>query len=95
MKHTFQQNGNFTLDARFDCLRRENIMSETVIAQTQPGPVFRVELAPSVFGLTRKACEGKIYRGDWVQGREYHRAPDGTIWLDKAGVQRWVTGVKA
>jgi hypothetical protein len=54
------------------------------------GPVFRVDLAPAVFGLSRKAVEGKVYRGDWIEGREYHRAPDGSIWLDKAGVQKWV-----
>lgn len=67
-------------------------MAEHVTITAEPGPVFRADLAPAVFGLSKKAVEGKIYRGDWVEGREYHRAPDGSIWLDKDGVRRWVIG---
>lgn len=59
-----------------------------------PAPVIKIELAEAVFGLTRKAIEGKIARGDWLQGRQYHRAPDG-IWVDVQGVQRWVITGKA
>lgn len=60
-----------------------------------PGDVFRIDLAAAIFGLTRKAIERKIERGDWLQGRQYHRAPDGTIWVDREGVQRWVITGKA
>jgi hypothetical protein len=52
--------------------------------------VVKIDLAELIFGLTRKAIEGKIHRGDWLEGRQYHRAPDG-IWIDVKGVQRWVT----
>lgn len=43
-------------------------------------------------GTTRKAIEGKIARGVWVEGRQYHRAPDGVIWIDRKGVRKWVRG---
>ena len=26
----------------------------------------------------------------WLDGEEYHRAPDRTIWLDVGGIQKWV-----
>ncbi len=59
--------------------------------------VFRLTdpLMRAVFGLTKKAVERKIERADWVEGRQYHRAPDGTIWINRAGVRRWVISGKA
>ncbi|MBI5259776.1 MAG: excisionase [Burkholderiales bacterium] len=62
--------------------------------QVTPAGVVKIELAEAMFGLTRKAIEGKIHRGDWVEGRQYHRAPDG-IWIDVKGVERWVVTGKA
>jgi len=47
--------------------------------------------AAEVFGITTRAIEGKISRKVWVEGREFHRAPDGTIWVDVRGVQKWAT----
>lgn len=41
-------------------------------------------------GLTVKAIERKIEDGKWLEGREYHRAPDGTIWVDVKGAMAWV-----
>jgi hypothetical protein len=38
------------------------------------------------------AVRKKISRQDWAEGREYHRAPDGSIWINIAGVERWVLG---
>lgn len=53
------------------------------------------EPGAAVFGLTVKAIEGKIARGDWIEGRQYHRAPDGRIWISRRGVSRWVTTGRA
>lgn len=68
----------------------------TVAPTTAPavvvGDVMKIELAEVVFGLSRKAIEGKIHRGDWLEGRQYHRDPSGSIWIDKKGVQLWVIG---
>jgi hypothetical protein len=32
----------------------------------------------------------KIQDGKWIEGREYHRDPDGNVWVDVPGVMRWV-----
>jgi hypothetical protein len=37
------------------------------------------------------AIRKKIARRDWTEGKEYHRAPDRSIWIDIAGVERWAT----
>jgi hypothetical protein len=39
-----------------------------------------------------KAVQRKIERGVWLEGREYHRAPDGHIVIDIEGYNRWVRG---
>ena len=59
-----------------------------------PSKRVTLDLAAAMTGLTRKAMERKIERGDWLQGREYHRAPDGRIFVDMPGYERWVTGEK-
>lgn len=41
-------------------------------------------------GYTKRAVESKIYRGDWLEGRHYRRAPDGNIMMDMEGYERWV-----
>lgn len=41
-------------------------------------------------GYTARAVETKILRGVWVEGREYRRAPDGSIMMDMEGFERWV-----
>jgi hypothetical protein len=42
------------------------------------------------YGLTKKAIEHKIADGKWHEGKQYHRDPEGRIWLDQKGVMRWV-----
>lgn len=54
----------------------------------------RPEMYFLLTGLSVKAQERKIERGDWLEGREYHRAPDGTVWIDREGAQRWVVSRK-
>lgn len=41
-------------------------------------------------GYTARAVETKILRGVWLEGREYRRAPDGSILMDMEGYTRWV-----
>lgn len=61
--------------------------------------IVRVELAPrcrlttetaAAFGMTKKAAQRKIEDGKWLEGQEYHRDPDGNIWLDVKGIMQWV-----
>ena len=49
-----------------------------------------VELAATMTGLTAAAIRKRIERGQWLQDREYRRAPDGRIWIDTKGIERWV-----
>lgn len=41
-------------------------------------------------GNTEKAVRRKIEDGVWREGREYRRAPDGRIYVDGMGVQKWI-----
>jgi hypothetical protein len=43
-------------------------------------------------GYSVKAVEKKIETGVWLEGREYHRAPDGRLLMDIDGFNRWVRG---
>lgn len=49
-----------------------------------------IALAAEALGLTEKAIRRKIEEGVWIEGRQYHRAPDGKIYVDIPGVTRWV-----
>ena len=40
-------------------------------------------------GYTKRAIESKIDRGIWLEGREYIRAPDNRILIDREGVEAW------
>lgn len=41
---------------------------------------------------SEKAVRRKIEDGVWIEGREYHRAPDGNIVIDIMGYNRWAEG---
>jgi hypothetical protein len=43
-------------------------------------------------GYTEKAIEVKIARGVWLENRQYRRAPDGRILIDRVGYEQWVEG---
>lgn len=55
-----------------------------------PARNIKIKLAPHVFGLSENAVRSKIKRGDWLEGKEYTRDPDGGVWLIVEGVNRWV-----
>jgi len=41
-------------------------------------------------GYTEDAVRSKIKRGDWLQDREWVKAPDGRILIDMVGYSAWV-----
>lgn len=45
-----------------------------------------------VGGYTGKAVQRKIEEGVWCEGREYRRGPDGHIFMDLTGYEKWVEG---
>lgn len=64
-----------------------------VVNHVAPADVVRLgKVAEIHFGLTVKAMESMIYRGDWLEGCEYTRAPNGTIWLLRDGIRAWALG---
>lgn len=46
-------------------------------------------------GYTQRAVEAKIFKGVWVEGVHYRRAPDNNILMDMRGYERWVEGQPA
>ncbi len=55
-----------------------------------PARDVTIRLAATVTGLTERAIEAKIREGVWLEGQEYHRAPDGRIYVDLHAVGRWI-----
>lgn len=49
-----------------------------------------IEKASELIGYTRRAIELKIARGQWVEGREWRKAPDGHRMISLEGVRKWV-----
>jgi hypothetical protein len=43
-------------------------------------------------GYSEDAVRSKQKRGDWLEGREWIKAPDGRILMDLEGYERWVSG---
>lgn len=41
-------------------------------------------------GYSKRAIETKIFRGVWLEGKHYRRAPDGSILMDMEGYEKWV-----
>lgn len=64
-------------------------MSEQ-ISLVAPAPYVLLPLAATITGLSVKAMRHKIDRGQWLEGREYCRAPDGHIYMSLKGYQSWV-----
>lgn len=63
-----------------------------VLQVVAPARFVTIGLAAVRTGLTPKAIERKIERGDWAEGRHYRRAPDGRIYVDIEGYEKWVAG---
>ena len=43
-------------------------------------------------GYSAAAVNGKIARGDWLEDREYAKAPDGRILIILSGYDQWAQG---
>lgn len=55
-----------------------------------PSRYVLLSLATLLTGYTVKAMQRKIERGDWQQDKEWRRAPDGRIFIDLVGYEKWV-----
>lgn len=63
-----------------------------VLAIVSPARFVTIKLAATCIGLTPKAIEKKIERGDWAQGKQYRKGPDGRIYVDMQAFEKWVVG---
>jgi hypothetical protein len=60
------------------------------VVMVAPAPYVVLSLAASITGLTVKAMQCKIDRGQWLEHKEYRRGPDGRIYISMRGYQSWV-----
>jgi hypothetical protein len=51
---------------------------------------LRVAKFCELTGWTDRAVRRKIQEGVWLEGREYRRAPEGSILIDMQGYNQWV-----
>ncbi|RUP24456.1 MAG: excisionase [Curvibacter sp.] len=58
-----------------------------------PARFVTVNLCSSITGLTRSAINKRMGEGHWIEGRQWRRAEDGSIWIDMQAVERWVQGM--
>lgn len=58
-------------------------------------PYVLIPKAAEVTGYTAKAIERKIERGQWREGIEWRRAPDGHRMINLEGVRKWVESGRA
>ena len=60
------------------------------VVQIAPARFVVIALAATITGLTKRAIEGKIRNGHWGEGRQYRKGPDGRIYIDMQGFEKWV-----
>ncbi|MDE2176464.1 MAG: excisionase [Betaproteobacteria bacterium] len=68
----------------------EKSSAATLLAPLAPAPYVTIALAAVITGLSEKAIRRKIEDGKWLEGREFHRSPDGGIFISIKGYAQWV-----
>jgi hypothetical protein len=48
-----------------------------------------IEVASAKTGLTKKAIQRKIERGEWIEGKHFRRR-DGRVFIDMVAYEAWV-----
>ncbi len=55
-----------------------------------PAPYYLLVNADKITGLSVGAMRKKIERGQWLEGKQYIKAPDGNLYLSVKGYTSWV-----
>ena len=55
-----------------------------------PARYVTIKAAAVALGLSEGAIRKRLERGLWLENAQFRRAPDGRIWIDLKGVERWV-----
>lgn len=66
--------------------------SDELLPPVAPAHYVKPELAAALTGYTVKAMQRKIERGDWIEGAEWVKAPDGLRLISIPGFNRWAAG---
>lgn len=56
---------------------------------------IRIKLFCEKTGWTDRAVRMKMQKGVWLEGREWCRAPDGSILIHWENYEKWVEGGRA
>lgn len=62
-------------------------MSEVITALAR---YVTIKTAAVATGLSEGAIRKRIERGIWLENAQFRRGPDGRIWIDMKGVEKWV-----
>jgi hypothetical protein len=62
-----------------------------MVSGLAPCRYIRIPAFAQISGYTEKAIHRKIEEGVWIEGRQYHRAPDGRLLIDIQGYEEWVS----
>lgn len=62
---------------------------DSVVVQLAPAPYVLPAVAAAITGYTVKAIARKIERGEWLEGREWVKAPDGRRLISMKGYRQW------
>lgn len=54
-----------------------------------PARFVTIPVAAAITGLTQKAIERKIEKGEWAEGLQYRRR-DGRTFIDIKGYEKWI-----
>jgi len=71
-------------------LARETTAAAAPPVYLAPDRYVTVGIYAAISGRTQNSIRMKIRDGKWLENREFIRDPDGTILIDREGVQRWL-----
>lgn len=59
------------------------------VLQLVPARFVTIPVAAAITGLTEKAINRKIEKGEWAEGLQYRRR-DGRLFIDIKGYEKWI-----
>jgi hypothetical protein len=68
------------------------VLAPNAVEALVPDDVVTLSLYTKLSGLSARAVYGKIDRGQWLAGRQFHKDETGAIWIIRSGVRKWVAG---
>ena len=73
----------------------ETLKEGCQVIAINPARMVVISLASRLTGLTERAINSKIDNGDWIEGEQWHRGPDGRRYVDLEAYTLWVRGKRS